>query len=109
MGNEDNGKRPSLAPEAVAALAEHTAAKVSADERWIQQVSDDVALVAGHIKAFEAGETPWQRDVTATLAKISNQVIALTVARIVWPSLAVLVALGMGGAIADILWRVLPK
>jgi hypothetical protein len=109
MGQADNGDRPSLAPEAVAALAEHTAAKQSADERWIRQVSDDVAKVAGRIEAFENGDTPWQKQVTATLATISNQVLALSAYKFIWPKFVTLVALGMGGAIADILWRAWPK
>jgi len=110
MGSEnDNGNRPSLAPEAVAALAEQTAAKQSADERWILRVDENVALVAASLEAFRNGETVWQKDVTAKLGTISNQVVALTFARIVWPSLVALVALGLGGALADILWRVLPK
>src|SRR5258705_1941094 len=107
--SEQNGNRPSMATEAIQALAEETAARQSADERWIARVDDNVARVADSLEAFQTGKTPWQVDVTAKLATLSNHVLALTAARIVRPGLTSLIALGLGGLAAELIWRLVNR
>lgn len=106
MSEHDNGNRPSMAPEAVQALAEQTAAKQSADEAWIARVDEGVARVANALEAFEKGQTPWQRDISAQLKTMANQMMALTVAHVVRPAVAAIIALGLGGLAAELIWRV---
>lgn len=105
-GNGDgngNGDRGSMHPEAVQALAEETAVKQSADEQWIQRVDDRVA-------AIYDGATPWQRDITAKLTLITNQILILTQWRgVIRPSLWVIGTIGAFSALGELLYRLVTK
>lgn len=107
MSDDDRngGSHPSFHPEALQALAEETANKQAADERWIARVESGVEEVRSSLEGFRSGTTEWQQSVTRQLHRLTDQVQIVMVARLVWPSLTVLMVFALGGFCAEIVWR----
>jgi hypothetical protein len=104
--DDRNGSRPSMHPEAIEALATETAAKQSADERWIDQVDKRTKELHESLDDFREGRTEWQQSVTRQLMRMTDQLQVLMLSRFVWPSLAALGVLFLGGFAASLTWLV---
>lgn len=109
MTDDANGTRPSQHPAALErgleGLAKETSERFADEEIWIERVDRRVRDIHGSLESFQKGETEWQKSVTRSLIQLTDQVNALTWARIVWPSFAVLAALFFGSFAAQILWK----
>jgi hypothetical protein len=105
MSDDRNGSHPSLHPEALQALAEETANRQAADERWIQRVESGVEEVRASLEGFRSGTTDWQQSVTRQLQRLTDQLQVVMIARLVWPSVTVLMTFALGGFCAEIVWR----
>lgn len=104
---EMNGDhRPSMHPAAVEALAVETAARQSADEKWITDVDEGVKELRSVVGEFREGKTPWQQEMRAALATVANEVHILKVERAVRPWLLAFIILFLGGFCAELVARI---
>jgi hypothetical protein len=100
-----NGDRPSMHPEAREALVDEIASRQTADERWIDDIDRRTKDLHDALDMFRRGDTEWQQSVSRRLQILTDEIVVLKIARVVWPGITAAAILFLGGACAELAWR----